>query len=347
MIVPYRSGWAEQYLGEAARLATAMAGVPHEVEHVGSTSVPGLAAKPIIDVLLGVGDLSLIDARVGELAHAGFEYVARYQALLPRRRYFRRVVAGERRCHLHAVRRGGRFWTDHLLFREQLRAHPALAAEYGELKRRLAASCARDGRDYTLEKSPFISAVVAAARRQHLGPERTPPCVLFDWGDTIMRDLPDAVGPMEHWPRVEAIEGAVEALDELRTSGYLTGLATNAADSDESAIWRALARVGLETRFDHVFCARGLGAAKPDRAYFDAILEQLGLAAGEVIMVGDSRAVDVEGAVAAGLGAVWFGGSQPEPVGERVAVVAHLSCVPAAVERLHAGAMVARRLRRH
>jgi alkylated DNA nucleotide flippase Atl1/FMN phosphatase YigB (HAD superfamily) len=130
-------------------------------------------------------------------------------------------------------------------------------------------------------------------------------CVLFDWGDTVMRVFAEYSGPMDLWPRVEAVEGVGEALAEIRRDS-LVCLATNAADSDERAIRRALDRAGLEMFFDHVFCFDVVGARKPSAAFFQFITKHLALDSDCVFMVGDDFDNDVRGANANGIGAVWL-----------------------------------------
>jgi putative hydrolase of the HAD superfamily len=128
--------------------------------------------------------------------------------------------------------------------------------------------------------------------------------VLFDWGNTVMRNLPYA-GPMADWPRVEMMPGVAEALSALAPH-YRLVLATNAMESGPALVWAALQRVGLENSFDDIFTARQLGATKPDPAFFAAVLAELGCAPGEVAMVGDDYVTDVGGAKEVGLRAVWF-----------------------------------------
>jgi methylated-DNA-protein-cysteine methyltransferase-like protein len=130
-------------------------------------------------------------------------------------------------------------------------------------------------------------------------------CVLFDWGDTVMRVFPEYTGPMESWPRAEAIPGVAEAIAGIRRDA-LVCLATNAVDSDELAIRKALARVGIDSLFDRVFCHAVVGARKPTPAFFCYILQELSLDSGSVFMVGDDFDSDVLGANAVGIGAVWL-----------------------------------------
>ena len=130
-------------------------------------------------------------------------------------------------------------------------------------------------------------------------------CILFDWGDTLMRVFPEYDGPMVAWPKVEAMPHAEEVLSELHSRSLLA-VATNAADSDEAEIRAALERVGLAKHIDRIYCYRRLGHKKPSKEYFKAILADLGLEAGHVIMVGDDFDADVIGANNSGLRAIWY-----------------------------------------
>ncbi len=129
--------------------------------------------------------------------------------------------------------------------------------------------------------------------------------LLFDWGGTLMVDFPQYAGPMASWPEVAPLPYARETLQALYTD-WIICLATNAADSDETQIWAALERAGLRPWIDHVFCYRTLGVKKPDLAYYQAVLDRLGLEPDAAVMVGDDFASDVGGALQAGLRAVWF-----------------------------------------
>jgi putative hydrolase of the HAD superfamily len=138
--------------------------------------------------------------------------------------------------------------------------------------------------------------------------------VIFDWGDTVMRDFPQFSGPMADWPRVEAMPGIEDALRALQPDHQLA-LASNAAESGADRARAALARVGLEAYFDPILTARELGVSKPDPAFFEAILRACGCLPHQAVMVGDSFRTDVVGAKQAGLWAVWMNpaGSVPPP----------------------------------
>lgn len=136
-------------------------------------------------------------------------------------------------------------------------------------------------------------------------------CILFDWGNTLMREFPEYDGPMAGWPRVEAMPGVGEALEGLSTRWTLA-LATNAEDSDETAIREALGRVELDRWFEYVFCFRTIGYKKPAPEFFQAVMRSTGLEAGELVMVGDSFTNDVVGANRCGIYGVWYNPLTPE-----------------------------------
>lgn len=159
-LAPYSMAWPARFEAECVLLQQAFAGAGVVIEHVGSTAVPGLAAKPIVDILLGASELAHIEARIPALQALGYAYVARLEALLPERRFFAKPAAHPRSVHLHAVVHGSSFWKDHLAFRDALRARPALAREYHGLKLELAARWGDDRQRYTEAKAPFIEQVL-------------------------------------------------------------------------------------------------------------------------------------------------------------------------------------------
>ncbi len=138
------------------------------IEHVGSTAVPGLAAKPIIDLQAGVWALPDADACREPLRGLGYVYVPEAETVMPDNRYFEKWVGGIEVFHLHVTEYLGSRWRDRLLFRDHLRSHPARAAEYERLKRELAAQFTSGG-PYSLAKNEFIQAVLAEARRAEAG----------------------------------------------------------------------------------------------------------------------------------------------------------------------------------
>jgi GrpB-like predicted nucleotidyltransferase (UPF0157 family) len=160
-ILDYDPMWADMYEAEHARIVEAIGVWLIDIQHVGSTSVPGLAAKPVVDIMAGVRNLNDNVHFVAPLQALGYEYVPPEQDEIPDRRYFRR---GEPRLfHVHVTEIDGEFWNRHLAFRDYLRAHHEKAAEYASLKRKLAAEFQSDRLGYVNAKSAFIEGVVAQA----------------------------------------------------------------------------------------------------------------------------------------------------------------------------------------
>ncbi len=149
--------------------------------------------------------------------------------------------------------------------------------------------------------------------------------VIFDWGDTVMRDFPQYAGPMADWPHVEAMPGIAQALAALHPDYHLA-LATNAAASGAQRVRAALARVGLDGYFSAVLTARELHVSKPDPAFFEAALAVFDCVPHHAVMVGDNFRTDIVGAKHASLNAVWYnpaGDPPPRGVPIRADAVIH------------------------
>ena len=161
-IAEYDPAWPEAYERERAAIAEALVGHALAIEHVGSTSVPGLGAKPIVDIMIGLRALADHARCVAPLASLSYEHKGEYG--IPGRHYFRRPVRGPRTHQLHMVEHGRDFWVRHLLFRDYLRRNPDEAAAYQRLKLRLAARFGSDIEGYTEAKTEFIESALAKAR---------------------------------------------------------------------------------------------------------------------------------------------------------------------------------------
>jgi len=161
-IIPYDVTWPEQFQQLAQLLRNALGPVALRIDHIGSTSVPQLAAKPVIDIQISVADFEPLDAY--RLALEGLGYIFRADNPERTKRYFREAP-GHRRVHIH-VRRAGSFSEQFaLLFRDYMRTHPDVASQYAQLKIGLAQQYSRveDRVAYTEAKSPFIWEVIAQA----------------------------------------------------------------------------------------------------------------------------------------------------------------------------------------
>ena len=163
-IAAFDPSWPSLFAEERARVFGAVGRWVEEVEHVGSTAVPGLDAKPVVDLMAGLRSMRDADACVGPLVGLGYSYWA--EGAEPHHRLFVRFVDPEmsvRTHNLHLVEAGGRYWRERLLFRDHLREHPETAAEYARLKRGLAERHRDDREAYTAAKSRFVSEVLRRA----------------------------------------------------------------------------------------------------------------------------------------------------------------------------------------
>ena len=165
-LVEYDDGWPERYRIEASRIAGALGPDLVAIEHVGSTAVPGMPAKPVIDILAAVAPWTAFDAMVSSLRDLGYVYTPESEADDPGRRVFRKGpedMSQLRTHHLHVTDAGSDYWMRIVAFRDRLRNAPEDAAAYARLKRRLATRFEHDSRGYTAGKSDFV-------RSRELGP---------------------------------------------------------------------------------------------------------------------------------------------------------------------------------
>ncbi len=154
--------WPEQFEQEKARLLAALGPWFVAIEHFGSTSVNGLAAKPIIDMLAAVRSMTDADQLLVPLCGLGYDTSPEFNATIGNRRFLLRRDQGVRTHHLHLVVYGDpEEWDTPLRFRDRLRAHAEVAARYEALKRDLAVRF-RDNREaYTAAKHEFVLSVLA------------------------------------------------------------------------------------------------------------------------------------------------------------------------------------------
>ncbi|HEY0318499.1 MAG TPA: GrpB family protein [Solirubrobacterales bacterium] len=158
-LASYDPSWPLRFEEEQADLAEAIGpSVVGGIHHIGSTAVPGLAAKPIIDIVVGVRDLTESRACFEPLAEVHYLY-APY--LAEEMHWFCKPHPSRRTHHLHLIPVGSKRYADELAFRDRLRARPELAAEYLALKRDLARRFARDREAYANAKSDFVRGALA------------------------------------------------------------------------------------------------------------------------------------------------------------------------------------------
>lgn len=164
VIVEYDPQWPILFEQEKKAIWAAIGQFVRGIEHMGSTAVPGLPAKPLIDICVGLQDIDDAMKCIEPLKALGYEYVPEYEKVLPDRRYFRKGLPGKRTHHLHMWRINSAGWNRHLLFRDTLRAQPQLAQDYLALKERLAKKYGHDRPAYSDAKSEFVESVLARAQ---------------------------------------------------------------------------------------------------------------------------------------------------------------------------------------
>jgi GrpB-like predicted nucleotidyltransferase (UPF0157 family) len=153
VVVDHDPAWADRGVTERDLLQPLLrTWLTGDLEHVGSTAVPGLAAKPVIDLQAPVADLRAADAIAGVVAPHHWHQVPPELDQRPYRRFFVKVLDGQRVAHLHVMTTGSSRWHQQLAFRNALRADPALVAAYARLKRQLAHDHPDDREAYTAGK---------------------------------------------------------------------------------------------------------------------------------------------------------------------------------------------------
>lgn len=161
-LVPYDPRWPERFKGERDALEEAIEPwVVRGIHHIGSTAVPGLQAKPVIDILVGIESLESGRACFGPLAELEYLYAPYRPAEM---HWFCKPHPSRRTHHLHLVPVGSARYEEELAFRDHLRVMPEAAREYAALKRELAARFANDREAYTDAKEAFIRSVLNIVR---------------------------------------------------------------------------------------------------------------------------------------------------------------------------------------
>lgn len=153
-VVPHDPTWKERFESEAAELRSALGDEALAVHHIGSTSVPGLQAKPTIDVLVEARDLEKLDDLEGAMAERGYEAWGEYG--IPGRRFFTRGLGAARIANVHIFGAGTSEVERHLAFRDYLTKHPETARVYGGLKEDLAEKFPTDMEAYMDGKDVFV-----------------------------------------------------------------------------------------------------------------------------------------------------------------------------------------------
>ena len=161
VVVPHENHWSEKFQMEAKRLKSAMPETV-KIHHIGSTSVPGLAAKPIIDMIMEVENIERVDGWNERFIELG--YIVKGENGISRRRYFIHGTEEKRSYHLHVFEKGNPEIVRHLAFRDYMMAHCEEAETYATLKKELAEKYTYDGTLYTEGKNEFVRNVDKKAK---------------------------------------------------------------------------------------------------------------------------------------------------------------------------------------
>jgi GrpB-like predicted nucleotidyltransferase (UPF0157 family) len=163
VLVPHQPSWSAAFQLERQHLLEVAPTQFVDLQHFGSTAIPGIPAKPIIDILAGVASMEIADSLAAPLLQFGYVTSAEFNASLIERRWYMRHAFGRRTHHLHIVIFDSSTWRRHLEFRDALRSNTKLAGEYAALKIQLASQHATDREAYTHAKTEFVLAVVGDA----------------------------------------------------------------------------------------------------------------------------------------------------------------------------------------
>jgi GrpB-like predicted nucleotidyltransferase (UPF0157 family) len=164
VVVEYDPRWPALFESERERLSSLLGDRAVDIQHIGSTAIPGLAAKPVIDIAIGFEALSQADRCLLLLKNAGYAYEPNLEAALPDRRFLWRVDPAGQRYHLHLASIYSRLWIDPLVFRDYLRRQPEAVSEYGRLKAALAEACGSDIGAYVDGKADFVEKILILAK---------------------------------------------------------------------------------------------------------------------------------------------------------------------------------------
>jgi GrpB-like predicted nucleotidyltransferase (UPF0157 family) len=165
IVSDYDPNWPTLFKQERERIKNALGSFALAIEHVGSTAVPGLPSKPVIDLLVGVTSIEQAKERcIDSIEALGYKYIPEYASWLPGELFFRKGPPGPWTHHVHLMEPLNPRWEAFLVFRDYLRAHPGTVRAYADIKRALAASSKDNIEAYRDGKNAFVEETTAKAR---------------------------------------------------------------------------------------------------------------------------------------------------------------------------------------
>lgn len=172
VLEPYSIQWKKDFETESSSLRNLLESLQPDIEHIGSTAIPDMPAKPVIDIMLGIDCLEDIMTFRTLLEQKGYSYESKYEAIVPHRRFFQKCSRKIVTHHLHVVERRSDFWRDKILFRDYLIEHPEEARAYLELKEELAGTF-RSRMEYSEAKGSFVHRILRLALNTPMGGKRS------------------------------------------------------------------------------------------------------------------------------------------------------------------------------
>jgi len=160
-VVSYNPNWKDMCKEESEKIKNILNDIIVDIHHIGSTAIPGIKAKPVIDILVEVKDIGAVDQYNNKMEELGYEVMGEYG--IPKRRFFRKG-GNNRTHHIHIFQVGNEEIERHINFKEYLIAHPDKAREYSKLKEKLTNKYTYDVENYTNGKSDFIKEIDRKAK---------------------------------------------------------------------------------------------------------------------------------------------------------------------------------------
>ena len=160
-VASYNPNWKNMYKEESEKIKNILNDIIIDIHHIGSTAIPGIKAKPVIDILVEVKDIEEVDKYNHKMEELGYEAMGEYG--IPKRRFFRKGE-NNRTHHIHIFQTGNEEIERHINFKEYLIAHPDKAREYSKLKEELVNKYTYDVENYTNSKSDFIKEIDRKAK---------------------------------------------------------------------------------------------------------------------------------------------------------------------------------------
>jgi len=168
ILAKYNPQWPIIYLQESKLLQKILTREIISIDHVGSTAIPGLSAKPIIDILIGIESLDNSATIINSLKKIGYEKLKTAEQIFPERLFFKKIdKQTTQQFNLHITKHMSDFWNQLILFRNHLRKHPETTKEYELIKQHMARRFPNNLVAYSIGKEGFIVAVVERAKKDN------------------------------------------------------------------------------------------------------------------------------------------------------------------------------------